>query len=66
MAKFCNDSCHAICDFCKYYRDEIRDIQGIKDEFAGEGICSIDGKLVDASDGYKCGNFECFRLEFIH
>lgn len=60
MAKFCDDDCEAICDFCKHYDDEFRYING---QFAGDGTCNVDGKLVDACDGYKCDNFKCFRLE---
>jgi hypothetical protein len=65
MAKFCEDDCSAICDFCKNYQDEYRDInKTIREdgelEFAGNGICSVDNAEVDACDGDNCDNFICF------
>lgn len=62
MAKFCGDDCIAICDFCKHYKDEYRDINGL-DQFVGEGICGIDNHETDACGGYKCDGFECFRIK---
>ena len=66
MAKYCSEGCIEVCDFCKHYKDEYRDIQKLKKEdgtlmFAGEGICKVTGKEIDAS--YFCDDFECFRLE---
>ena len=71
MAKFCDDECKyqgAICDFCKKYQDEYRDIKKLKDDkgklkFAGDGICSIDRHEVSATDGYNCDWFECFLIK---
>lgn len=65
MAVFCSDDCKdmgSICDFCKHYRDEYRDILKLN-EFAGNGVCAFDNSEVDACDGYNCDNFMCFRIE---
>ena len=56
MARYCNEGCHSICDFCKYYSDD-----GIED-FAGEGVCTKKNTKVDASH-YCEDDFECFRIE---
>lgn len=71
MAKFCSDDCKetgSICDFCKHYKDDYRDIKKLKNKdgslrFAGDGICDVDNHETDACDGYNCGNFECFRIK---
>ena len=54
MAKYCDNGCRAVCDFCKYYKD---DGSGT-DEFEGEGICLITGLKKNASS-YCEDNFEC-------
>lgn len=60
MAKYCCESCHAICDFCKFYMDD-----GDKNEvdsFAGEGLCLKKNKRVEADD--RClDDFECFNTD---
>jgi len=66
MAKFCEDNCSSICDFCRNYQDEYRDINKSigkdgKLEFAGNGICSVDNAEVDCTDGENCDDFECTR-----
>lgn len=38
MAKFCSEGCFDICDFCKHYVDDYKDIVG---RFAGSGVCNI-------------------------
>jgi hypothetical protein len=71
MARFCSDECRemgSICDFCKHYKDEYRDIKKLKHsdgrfKFAGEGICDIDNHGTDADAGYNCNNFVCFLLQ---
>lgn len=62
MAKFCNDDCEAICDFCVHYKDLYRDIDKVQG-FAGEGICDADSQPTDACGGNNCEDFECFRIE---
>lgn len=64
MAKFCSDECDAMCDFCKNYQDEYRDIDKSLGEngqlrFAGNGICSVDKHEVDCTDGENCDDFIC-------
>ena len=61
MAEFCSSSCVAICDFCKNYKDEDRDIKKIAGGFAGEGVCDITKQKVEASDGASCNDFKCFQ-----
>lgn len=56
MARYCNEGCHAICDFCKHYKDD--GIEG----FVGEGICVKKNIRVDASS-YCEDDFECFRVK---
>jgi hypothetical protein len=71
IAKFCCEECRdigSICDFCKHYQDEYRDIKKLKYpeghfKFAGEGICDIDNHETDACAGYECDNFECFNVK---
>jgi|GEM_PF-3538940 hypothetical protein len=71
MAKFCSVECKetgSICDCCKHYQDEDRDIKKLKREdgtlaFAGGGICDIDGSETDACAGYNCDDFECTLSE---
>ena len=65
MAKFCEDDCSSICDFCKNYMDEYRDIDKSIDDngkqrFAGNGICNVDKHEVDCTDGENCDDFICF------
>lgn len=65
MAKFCDKQCEeqgAICDFCKNYLDEDRDINKLN-TFVGVGICNITKEEVDACDGFGCEHFECFRVK---
>lgn len=65
MNKFCSKECEdmgSICDFCKNYKDEFRDIKKL-DEFAGNGICLVDDSEVDALGGYNCDNFQCFKVK---
>lgn len=58
MARYCDNDCYAVCDFCKNYKDDGKDTG----TFEGEGICLATGKRVDA--GGKCEeNFVCFTLE---
>lgn len=67
MGKFCSESCKAICDYCKFYRDYYRDMLKLTDEegnlqFAGLGTCLIAEDEVDA--GWGCGvHFECINIE---
>lgn len=58
MAKYCNDDCHAVCDFCKFYND-----YGV-DHFDGTGMCEKKSIEVDAS-GHCEDDFECFRIKDI-
>lgn len=57
MAKYCDDDCMPICDFCVHYRD---DNEG-KDGFAGEGYCEAKNEQTDACDFCE-DDFHCFRL----
>jgi hypothetical protein len=57
MAKFCSETCHAICDFCIHYRDSGKE-KGEKS--SGEGRCDIDNSDTYAECGENCDNFECF------
>jgi hypothetical protein len=63
MAEYCGEGCYAVCDFCSYYRDDLRDLQKSKKQFAAEGICIKINKRVEANDGYNCEDFRCFRLD---
>jgi len=61
MAKFCNNGCHAVCDFCKYYLDD-SETEGFNPEtFEGEGLCELKNIRTDASGG--CDDFHCCTLE---
>ncbi len=62
MAKFCSEECDAICDFCKFYKDDDRDIKK-NGEFAGEGICEIHDIRVFCHEGYNCDDFECKNVK---
>ena len=66
MAKYCSKSCHAICDFCRFYKDKYRDIEKKIDDngrsmFAGIGVCEITKEEVTADN--FCDGFYCFRAE---
>lgn len=71
MAKFCSKECEeteAICDHCRHYKDEYKDIKKLRREngtlkFAGVGICDIDALETHAEEGYKCNNFECRNIK---
>ena len=57
LAKYCDDGCHAVCDFCKFYEDDEED-----GEFFGEGFCLAKKERVFAS--WHCtDDFECFRMK---
>lgn len=56
-AVFCDKDCVAICDFCKYYKDN-----GSGKDFEGEGICLIDNSPTDAFSACD-SNFHCFRVK---
>lgn len=71
MAKFCSKRCKdigSICDCCKHYKDEYRDIKRLRREdgtlrFAEVGICDIDNSETLAEGGYKCDNYECRNVK---
>lgn len=56
MAKYCNDDCKSVCDFCKHYKD-----YGTPEEFDGTGMCLAKKVEVDASN-YCDDDFECFNI----
>ena len=57
MAKYCNADCHAVCDFCKHYKDYRTD-----GKFEGSGTCTKKNIEVDASN-YCEDDFECLELK---
>lgn len=56
MAKYCSNDCTAVCDFCKFYKDDMED-----GEFSGSGVCIKKNIEVDAGS-YCEDDFECFRI----
>lgn len=62
MAKYCSNTCHAVCDFCKHYTDDSDTKELLSDEYAGEGWCDAKKTRVDASN-YCEDDFKCFRCE---
>lgn len=59
MAKYCSESCEALCDFCIHFRelDESK-----LDDYHSDGICEITGEEVAYTD-FCLDKFKCFRCE---
>lgn len=57
MAKYCNEGCEALCDFCIHFKED--NYEELKDSYA-DGICEITGGEVSYSD-FCLDKFECFR-----
>lgn len=62
MAKFCEEGCHAVCDFCKHYLDDSKTEGFNADEFEGEGYCKAKDIRTEASGSCE-DDFECFNIE---
>lgn len=57
--KTCGTRCVTMCNFCKHYKDNGGELRTI-DTFEGEGICDVSKKNINAIDGRKCNDFDCF------
>lgn len=59
MAKYCDEDCYALCDFCVHFKEI--EYERLEDCYA-DGICEITGEEVSIID-YCTDNFECFRYK---
>jgi len=60
LAKFCDDDCKAVCDFCIHFkRDAMTTI--VEDDF--DGTCDVENFRTDASSGHDCDDFHCSLIE---